>query len=55
MANYAYAISLVIANVAIAISAVGYAAVLFNLTLTPVQMSLATIVLLSAVMPKPVV
>ncbi|WP_276771439.1 putrescine-ornithine antiporter [Veillonella seminalis] len=46
MANYAYAISLVIANVAIAISAVGYAAVLFNLTLTPVQMSLATIVLL---------
>lgn len=46
MANYAYAISLVIANVAIAISAVGYAAVLFNLTLSPIQVSLATIVLL---------
>lgn len=46
MANYAYAISLVIANVAIAISAVGYAAVLFDLTLSPLQVSLATITLL---------
>ncbi len=46
MANYAYAVSLVIANVAIAISAVGYAAVLFDLTLSPLQVSLATTVLL---------
>ncbi|MDY3983171.1 MAG: putrescine-ornithine antiporter [Veillonellaceae bacterium] len=46
MANYSYAISLVIANVAIAISAVGYAAVLFDITLTPVQVSMATIALL---------
>lgn len=46
MANYAYAVSLVIANVAIAISAVGYAAVLFDVTLNPWQISEATIVLL---------
>lgn len=46
MANYAYAISLVIANVAIAISAVGYGAVLFNVSLSPFQVSLATIILL---------
>lgn len=47
MANYAYAVSLVVANVAIAISAVGYGAVLFDLDLTPIQLSLATIVLLT--------
>ncbi len=46
MANYAYAVSLVIANVAIALSAIAYGAVLFDLTLTPLQVSLATIVLL---------
>lgn len=46
MANYAYAISLVIANVAIAISAVGYGAVLFDMELNPWQVSEATIVLL---------
>lgn len=46
MANYGYAISLVIANVAIAISAVGYAAVLFDVTLNPMQVSLATVTLL---------
>ena len=46
MANYAYSISLMIANVAIAISAVGYAAVLFDLTLSPIQVAQATIVLL---------
>ena len=46
MANYAYAISLVIANVAIAISAVGYGAVLFGVELTPAQVSMATVVLL---------
>lgn len=48
MANYSYAISLVIANVAIAISAVGYTAVLFNWSLSPIQLSLATIGLLCA-------
>ena len=46
MANYAYSISLMIANVAIAISAVGYAAVLFDITLTPIQVAQATIVML---------
>lgn len=46
MANYAYAVSLVIANVAIAISAVGYGAMLFDIEMTPIQVSLSTIVLL---------
>lgn len=46
MANYAYSISLMIANVGIAISAVGYAAVLFDLELGPIQVAQATIVLL---------
>ena len=46
IANYAYAVSLVIANVAIALSAIAYAAVLFDVTLTPLQVSLATVVLL---------
>lgn len=46
MANYSYAVSLVIANVAIAISIVGYGAVLFDVHLSPLEVSLATIVLL---------
>ncbi|CAB3793940.1 putrescine-ornithine antiporter [Pararobbsia alpina] len=46
MANYTYGLSLVIANVAIAITAVGYGTVLFNATLTPVQTCLWTIFLL---------
>jgi putrescine:ornithine antiporter len=46
MANYTYGLSLVIANVAIGITAVGYAVVLFNATLTPLQTCLWTIVLL---------
>ena len=46
MANYAYSISLVIANVAIAVSAVGYGAVLFGLDLNPWQVSEITVVLL---------
>lgn len=46
MANYAYSVSIVIANVAIAISAVGYGAGFFGTTLTPVQTCLYTIALL---------
>ncbi len=46
LANYGYGISLVVANVAIAISAIGYGAVLFNVTLSPIQISLCTIILL---------
>ncbi len=43
LANYTYGVSLVIANAAIAISAVGYAAAVFDITLSPVQVALATI------------
>lgn len=43
MANYTYAVSLLIANVAIAISAVGYAAVLLEVNLSPMAICLATI------------
>ncbi|QTE82047.1 putrescine-ornithine antiporter [Shewanella algae] len=43
MANYTYAVSLLIANVAIAISAVGYGAVLFGVELSPIAICLATI------------
>lgn len=46
MANYTYGLSLVIANVAIAITAVGYGMVLFNTTLSPVQTCIWTIILL---------
>ena len=46
MANYSYAVSLVIANVAIAISIIGYGAVLFDLTPTPLEVSVATIIML---------
>lgn len=46
MANYTYAVSLLIANVAIAISAVGYADVLFNFHLTPIETCIATILVL---------
>jgi putrescine:ornithine antiporter len=46
MANFTYGLSLVIANVAIAITAVGYGTVLFNATLTPLQICLWTIFLL---------
>lgn len=46
IANYTYAISLLIANIAIAISAVGYGTVLFGVDLTPVQVCVATIVVL---------
>ncbi len=43
MANYTYGVSLLIANVAIAISAVGYGTELFGATLSPVQIGPATI------------
>lgn len=46
MANYTYGVSLLIANVAIAISAVGYGTELVGVTLTPVQIGIATIVVL---------
>ena len=46
MANYAYSISLIVANVAIAVSAVGYGAVLFDVDLNPWQVSEVTVVLL---------
>jgi putrescine:ornithine antiporter len=46
MANYTYGLALVIGNVAVGITAVGYAVVLFNVSLTPLQTCLWTIVLL---------
>ncbi len=46
MANYTYGVSLLIANVAIAISAVGYGTELFGAALTPLQIGLATIAVL---------
>lgn len=46
MANYTYGVSLLIANVAIAISAVGYGATFLGLNLTPVMMTLGTIAVL---------
>ncbi|WP_373328896.1 putrescine-ornithine antiporter [Cronobacter turicensis] len=46
MANYTYGVSLLIANVAIAISAVGYGSELFGAALTPVQTGIATLCVL---------
>ncbi|OOF60475.1 putrescine-ornithine antiporter [Rodentibacter sp. Ppn85] len=46
MANYTYGVSLVIANTAIAISAVGYGSELFGTTLSPLSIALWTIVTL---------
>ena len=43
MANYTYGVSLLIANIAIAISAVGYAATFANATLTPLMTGIYTI------------
>lgn len=43
MANYTYSVSLVIANTAIAITAVGYGSELFGVTLEPVHIALWTI------------
>lgn len=44
--NYTYGVSLLIANVAISITAVGYIQVLFNLQLSSMQVGLTTIALL---------
>jgi putrescine:ornithine antiporter len=46
MANYTYGVSLLIANVAIAITAVGYIVVLFDVTLVPLGVALAAIALI---------
>lgn len=46
IANYTYAISLLIANIAIAISAVGYGSDLLGVVLSPVGICIATIVIL---------
>ncbi|MBP3439166.1 MAG: putrescine-ornithine antiporter [Sutterella sp.] len=46
MANYTYCVSLLIANIAIAISAVGYGIAFFGLELSPVQTCIATIAVL---------
>lgn len=46
MANYTYAFSLVIANTAIAVSTVGYGQMIFGISLSPVQVALATMVVL---------
>ena len=48
MANYTYGLSLLIANAAIAISAVGYGSVLFGVTLSPLSVGLGTIATLWA-------
>ena len=46
MANYTYCVSLLIANIAIAISAVGYGVAFFGLNLSPVETCVATIAVL---------
>lgn len=46
MANYTYGVSLLFANIAIAITCVGYGATLFEVELTPIQMCISTIAVL---------
>lgn len=46
LANYTYGVSLLIANIAIAVSAVGYASVLFKVNLSPIQVGIWTIITL---------
>lgn len=46
LSSYTYGLSLVIANVAIAISAVGYFAQIFHWTLSPLMVCIATIICL---------
>lgn len=46
ISNYTYALSLLFANVAIAISCVGYGTTLFGVNLNPVQVCIATIAVL---------
>jgi putrescine:ornithine antiporter len=50
MANYTYGVSLLIANIAIAITAVGYAVVLFDRPLSPMATALAAVGLLVVTM-----
>lgn len=50
MANYTYAVSLLIANVAIAITAVGYLSVFMGWNLSPLQVALMTIAFVWATM-----
>ncbi|MDO4642009.1 MAG: putrescine-ornithine antiporter [Neisseria sp.] len=50
MANYTYAVSLLIANVAIAISAVGYLKVLMGWDLSPLHVAIGTILFVWATM-----
>lgn len=46
MANYTYAFSLVIANTAIAVSTVGYGEMVFGVSLSPVKVAIATMLVL---------
>ncbi|MDQ9129880.1 putrescine-ornithine antiporter [Serratia fonticola] len=46
MSNYTYCISILVSNVAIAITAVGYAAEFFGVALTPLNIVLATVFIL---------
>ena len=46
MANYTYGVSLLFANIAIAITCVGYGASFFEVELSPIQVCIATIVVL---------
>ena len=46
ISNYTYCLSILIGNVAIAITAVGYAVGFFNMTLTPLNTCLATVLVL---------
>lgn len=46
LANFTYGLSLVIANLSIAVSVVGYGVMIFEATLTPLEIGLATIVLI---------
>ncbi|CRK81118.1 putrescine-ornithine antiporter [Neobacillus massiliamazoniensis] len=46
MANYTYSLSLLVSNVAIAITAVGYATVFLGVTLSPINVCIWTIILL---------
>lgn len=46
MANYTYGVSLLFANIAIAITCVGYGASFFEVELSPIQVCIATIIVL---------
>ena len=46
LVNYTYSLSLLVANIAIAVSAVSYAFAVFDMTVTPLETCFATIALL---------